>query len=245
MVAGDWCLLQKPEFLRALQVLSPKEIRLVIEKLNLLLKDPFPDGHTRCLVRHMGMPLYRLRCGDYRIFYRLMQPYICLLALRRRDQATDYEELDGSWPERTAASASALVAAAEGDVDEEGVDGERSQPVRAAATPAASWERWLAPQPPSKRPLPEPITPELLGRLRVPSEFHARLLPLTTQEDLLDCPGVPDEYLLLIDQHMFERPLVSVLQQPDYLLSDVEDLLRYREGELVGFLLHLSPEQER
>src|SRR5436305_6152455 len=44
---------------------------------------------------------------------------------------------------------------------------------------------------------------------------------------------------------MFERPLAQVLQQPDYLLADVNDFLRYKEGELLGFLLKLSPEQEK
>ena len=32
-------------------------------------------------------------------------------------------------------------------------------------------------------------------------------------------------------------------QQPDYIVSDVNDLLRYKEGELLGFLLRLSPAQ--
>ncbi len=36
-----------------------------------------------------------------------------------------------------------------------------------------------------------------------------------------------------------------MLQQPDFLLNDVGDLLRYKEGELLGFLLKLSPEQEK
>ena len=81
--------------------------------------------------------------------------------------------------------------------------------------------------------------------LNVPKECHARLLRIQTQEDLYDCPGVPDDYLLKIDEYMFERPLVEVLQQPDYLLNDVNDLLRYKEGELLGFLLKLSPEQEK
>nr|BBH95986.1 DNA helicase [Thermogemmatispora argillosa] len=232
MAAGDWYLLQKPEFVRALQTLAPKEVRLVIEKLNLLLQDPSPDGHTRCHVRHMGVPLYRLRCGAYRIFYRFERPYICVLALRRRDQDTYSGELDAALPDGAAVPPLVANAAAEAVVPQ------------AETAPSAYWERWLAPQPPPSRPLPEPITPELLRLLSIPPEFHARLLPIKTQEELLDCPGVPDEYLLLIDQHMFERPLVAVLQQPDYLLSDVEDLLRYREGELAGFLLRLSPEQE-
>src|SRR5260370_5467473 len=44
---------------------------------------------------------------------------------------------------------------------------------------------------------------------------------------------------------MYPKPLAQVLQQPDYLLDDLDDLLRYKEGELLGFLLRLSPEQER
>jgi superfamily I DNA/RNA helicase len=44
---------------------------------------------------------------------------------------------------------------------------------------------------------------------------------------------------------MFERPLIQVMEQPDLVLHDVDDLLRYKEGELLAFLLKLSPEQEK
>jgi superfamily I DNA/RNA helicase len=33
--------------------------------------------------------------------------------------------------------------------------------------------------------------------------------------------------------------------QPSFILNDVDDLLRYKEGDLMGFLLKLSPEQEK
>jgi superfamily I DNA/RNA helicase len=46
-------------------------------------------------------------------------------------------------------------------------------------------------------------------------------------------------------EYMYPKPLAQILQQPDYLLDDLDDLLRYKEGELLGFLLRLSPEQER
>ena len=107
------------------------------------------------------------------------------------------------------------------------------------------WEQIFAPKEPEKRPLPEPITDTLLTELNIPNSCNVRLLAIQTREDLLDCPGVPDDYLLKIDEYMFERPLVEVLQQPDFLLNDVNDLLRYKEGELLGFLLKLSPEQEK
>ena len=36
-------------------------------------------------------------------------------------------------------------------------------------------------------------------------------------------------------EFMYPNPLAQVLQQPDFLLDDVDDLLRYKEGELLGF----------
>ncbi len=35
------------------------------------------------------------------------------------------------------------------------------------------------------------------------------------------------------------------MQQPDLVLAKVDDLLRYKEGDLLAFLLKLSPEQEK
>jgi len=147
-----------------------------------------------------------------------------LLALRRRDDDTYDEEMDVEF-----------LGGLDPHFDE----------AQAVGSAQPDWERILAPKVPEKRPLPEPITEDLLADLNVPKACHARLLLIQTQEDLLECPGVPDDYLLKIDEYMFERPLAQVLQQPDYLLTDVNDLLRYKEGELLAFLLKLSPEQEK
>ena len=38
-----------------------------------------------------------------------------------------------------------------------------------------------------------PMLDQSLVRLLVPEEYHACLLPIATQEDLLDCPGIPQE----------------------------------------------------
>ena len=53
-------------------------------------------------------------------------------------------------------------------------------------------------------PLPEPITRELLERLHIPQAMHERLIRIETQEALLECPVVPDDVLLRIDEVMFE-----------------------------------------
>src|SRR5437588_195692 len=220
----EWRITQKPDFYKALLALSPKEIHQVLEKINLLAQDPTPDAKVKKQLKHMNGRLHRLRSGNFRIFYTFEQPYISILALRRRDDDTYDEDMDVEF-----------LGGLDPDFDE-------AQAVKAAQP---DWERILAPKEPEKRQLPEPITEGLLAELYVPKECYARLLRIQTQEDLYECPGVPDDYKLKIDEYMFERPLVEVLQQPDYLLTDVNDLLRYKEGELLGFLLKLSPEQEK
>ncbi|HYU76976.1 MAG TPA: UvrD-helicase domain-containing protein [Ktedonobacteraceae bacterium] len=220
----EWRITQKPDFFKALVALPPKEMHQIMEKINLLAQDPTPDAKVKKQLKYLNGRLHRIRSGDYRIFYTFEQPYISILALRRRDDDTYDEDMDVEFL---------------GGLDPQFDEAQTNK----GAQP--DWERILAPKAPQKKPLPEPITEELLANLKIPEPCHTRLLLIQTQEDLLDCPGVPIDYLLQINEYMFERPLVEVLQQPDYLLNDVNDLLRYKEGELLGFLLKLSPEQEK
>src|SRR5947209_14863059 len=220
----EWRITQKPDFFKALLALPPKETHQVLEKINLLTQDPTPDAKVKKQLKYLNGRLHRIRSGDYRILYTVEQPYISILALRRRDDDTYDEDMDVEF-----------LGGLDPHIEE----------AQAVKTMQPDWEQILAPKEPEKRQLPEPITEELLAELKVPKECHARLLRIQTQEDLYECPGVPDDYKLKIDEYMFERPLVEVLQQPDYLLTDVNDLLRYKEGELLGFLLKLSPEQEK
>ncbi len=223
-MSTEWRITQKPDFFKALLALPPKETHQVLEKINLLAQDPTPDAKVKKQLKYMGGKLHRIRCGDYRIFYTFEQPYISILALRRRDDDTYDEDMDVEF-----------LGGLDTHLDE-------AQAIKAGQP---DWEQMFAPKAPEKRPLPEPITEELLAKFNVPAVCHARLLAIQTRDDLLDCSGVPDDYLLNIDEYLFERPLVEVLQQPDFLLNDVNDLLRYKEGELLGFLLKLSPEQEK
>src|SRR6266516_4812742 len=223
-MATIWLTTMKPGFTNEWLTLPPKEAHQVLEKINLLMQDPTPDAKVKRQLKHMNGRLHRIRSGDYRIFYTFEQPYISTLALRRRDDDTYDEDMDVEF-----------LGGLDPHFDE----------TQAARTAQPDWERILAPKELEKRPLPEPITEELLAELNVPKECHARLLRIQTQEDLYECPSVPDDYKVQIDDYMFERPLVEVLQQPDYLLTDVGDLLRYKEGELLAFLLKLSPEQEK
>src|SRR6266699_3655488 len=174
----EWRITQKPDFFKSLLALSPKEVHQVLEKVNLLAQDPTPDAKVKKQLKRMNGRLHRIRSGDYRIFYTFEHPYISILALRRRDDDTYDEDMDAEF-----------LGGLDPQVDE----------AQAAKAAQPDWEQILAPKEPEKKPLPDPITEELLANLNVPRASHARLLLVQTQEDLLDCPGVPDEYLLKID----------------------------------------------
>src|SRR2546425_6360639 len=210
-MATEWRITHKADFFKALlgQCHTPKETRQVIEKIEFLAQDPTPDAKAKKQLKYMHGRLHRIRVGNFRIFYTFEKPYISVLALRRRDDDTYDEDLDVEFLG--------------------GLDPEFDEVAQGTKAAQPDWERILAPKEPEKKRLPEPITEELLTNLKVPKQCYTRLLRIETEEDLLDCPGVPEEFLLLIDQYMFERPLVEILQQPDYLLTDVNDLLRYKE----------------
>src|SRR5437588_7099818 len=142
----EWRITQKPDFFQALLALSPKEIHQVLEKINHLVQDPTPDAKVKKQLKHMNGRLHRIRSGDYRIFYTFEQPYISILALRRRDDDTYDEDMDAEF-----------LGGLDPHFDE----------AQAARTAQPDWARILAPKELEKRPLPEPITEKLLAELKV------------------------------------------------------------------------------
>lgn len=220
---GDgWLTTMKPTFQAEWLSLPAKEAKQVLEKVALLAKDPTPDAKVKKQLKHKHQRLYRLRSGRYRIFYTFKEPHISLLAIRRRDDDT-YD--DDIVPE-----------------DLGGLDSDL-QPIGKPQQP--DWEKIFTQPEPEQTPFPEPVTAAILEQLKIPEACHARLLKTTSVEQLYDVPGVPDELKLRVQDYMFERPLVEVLQQPDLVVPEVDDLIKYKDGSLLGFLLKLNLEQEK
>ncbi len=230
-MATQRIITMKPAFIAGILTLAPKEVQQVMSKIELLSQDPLPDGNVKKHLTHLKGKPYRIRSGDYRILYKFDAASINVLTLRRRDEATyklgleTDDELELDLMEDLEESASGFT--------------------RTVNTTTRSWEHYLSPLEADDKHFPEPLTVELLNTLLVPPECHPRLLGLKSENELLSCPGIPDDILLRIDQYLFELPLVQVEQQPDLILKDSDDLLRYKEGELLSFLLKLSPEQEK
>src|SRR6266849_10932324 len=90
----QWLTTMKQSFQTDWLALPPKEAHQVLEKIALLAQDPTSDAKVKKQLPHLHGKLHRIRSGDYRIFYTFEQPYISLLALRRRDDDTYDEEHD-------------------------------------------------------------------------------------------------------------------------------------------------------
>jgi len=219
---GEWLWTPTPAFLAALRGLPAKEEHQVLAKLKMLEQDPSPDGKAKKKLKHMGEDLYRLRCGDYRVIYTYRDPYVSLLLLDRRDDDT----YDGKMEATNLSGYTPNI-----EITEE--PGEVKQPDLLALAETDS------------RALPEPITLELLDNLHIPTEYHYRLLAIQTEEALLNCSDVPREHMEQLLECIFPSSIAEAKQQSVFLFEDLDDLMRYKQGELLGFLLKLSPEQER
>lgn len=225
-MATDWLLTTKPAFLNECLALQPKEFMQVQKKLVLLTEDPSADGKTRKQLKNWEGRLHRLRSGDLRVFYTFEAPYISVLALRRRSEDTYEEDLEAEFLGGPGGVAH--------DVSTKGADHATS----------AVWKRWLEPSAVSKQGLSRAIDKALLDGLKIPKAHHAALLKVTTEDGLLDCP-VPQDVLNRVLDAVCGRPIDQVLGQPDLVVTAPDDLLRFREGELLSFLLRLNPEQEK
>ena len=190
------------------------------EKINLLVTDPLPDGKLKKKLR-TGDNIYRLRVGHYRVFYQFGNDWVSLLGIRRRSEDT-YSALPES------SGSPVLPPDSEDDLD-----------VLLAETPAPKFT--FKPKEIGRK-LPFAITAEWLKTLGVPASSRSALINCTTDEDLLALT-VPDEVLARVLEAIFPPSLERVVQQPDLVVPSAEDLVRFREGDLLGFLLRLDDEQ--
>ena len=212
----------RDSFLNELCALDPAEMARVAEKLKVLNRDPSPDGDAKKRLKYLKGKLHRLRAGSYRVIYTYDAEYVSLIALRKREDDTYDEDFDSEF------------------FGGLGFEPEVTQPR------IAKWEHPTSPESSSRKTdLPEPITEALLKRLHVPANFFKTLLKVTNEEELFACPAVSDDLKLKLHQALFETPIEQALQQPERIVQSVDDLIRFREGDLLGFLLKLDPEQEK
>jgi mRNA-degrading endonuclease RelE of RelBE toxin-antitoxin system len=210
----------KPSCMREIAAFPSDRAALLWDKIDALVSDPLPDGKVKKKLKGAD-GVYRMRVTDHRVFYRFGEEWISLLGIRRRQEDT----YDGA-PEE-AADAPPLN---DGD--------DNLDALIAAAQPKVFQFKTAAPE----TPLPEPITQDLLRELAVPVSAVPTLLRCTTEEALLEAPVPPDVLSRVVDR-LFPPTIERLDQQPDLVVSSTRDLVRFKEGDLLGFLLRLDEDQ--
>lgn len=212
----------KPSFLRELHALPQQMGDQVWEKINFLAQNPIPDGRLKKKLNKWEN-VYRIRIGDFRLFYSFGGNWIRLLSIRPRKDAylrnINYEK-----------------------PTELGYDTEIIEDEELAA--GVNYEINLTGNDRTSDDLPKIIDLEWLAQLRIPKEYHQSLINCKTEDDLL-LSNIPEFLIERIIDNLFPRPVNEIIQQPDFIVFDTNDLIRYKDGDLFGFLLRLDSDQER
>ena len=224
--ATSWTMSIKPGVMTDILALETKDRDLVLSRLPRLEEDPRPfSAGTKQL--KSGGGVCRLRAGNFRIFYTYDDATVSVLQVVRRTDTT-YND-GGPDPEH-------LPTGPGGEVPEAAPN--------PPAPPTMDWEKFAEAQQ-TGTPLPEPLTAELLTRLKVPEQLHPRLTNCKTDDALQDCPGVPPKIIEQLVDYLYGDPSTRAGQADLLLAGGVDDLLKFAEGDLSAFLLKLNPEQER
>jgi superfamily I DNA/RNA helicase/mRNA-degrading endonuclease RelE of RelBE toxin-antitoxin system len=195
------------------------------EKINYLVEDPFPDGKLKKKLK-ARKDIYRVRVGNFRVFYTFGDDWVRLLGIRRRNERTfdDTETIYADEPTQLPDDQ---------EVDIDSLDVEQRPRPQFAFTPTVQ-----------ETPLPRTITPEWLNELRIPASYFSKLTSCTTEEALLTT-AVPPAVLERVLDNLFPLPIEEVERQPDLVVRDTNDLIKYKEGGLVSFLLKLDDDQKK
>ncbi|MEI7672917.1 MAG: 3'-5' exonuclease, partial [Deltaproteobacteria bacterium] len=193
------------------------------EKINYLVADPLPDGKLKKKLQ-VKKDLYRLRVGEYRVFYTFGDSWVRLLGIRRRDDQTYGSKLGSLQPD-----APDHLGVDDDDLDE--LLGEKRKVLT-----------FRLKHDPSSTPLPKAITVEWLEELKIPPAYFPILVTCTSEEALLGAQ-IPSEILERIVDNLFPRSLDEIIEQPDLVIQDSADLVRYKNGDLLSFLLKLDEDQ--
>lgn len=210
----------KPSCTHDIATFPADRAALLWDKIDTLVSDPLPDGKVKKKLKGAD-GVFRMRVTDYRLFYRFGEDWISLLGIRKRAEDTyegiPSETADAPAPDELEDNLDALIAAAQPKVFQ-----------FKTASPETE--------------LPEPITPELLRELAVPVSVVPTLLRCKTEDALLEAPVPPDVLGRVVDR-LFPPTIERLDQQPDLVVPSTKDLVRFKDGDLLGFLLRLDEDQ--
>jgi len=224
-------LITPPTFLNELLDLPGKIQKAVMQKIKVLESNPVSEQGDIKKLKHTEPPLYRIRIGDYRLIYTFGKGWVKLISIRKRDDQTyqrDFGHID--MPDIS------IIDIVETSVElpTHSVESKSFPEKEASAQSVLN----------ADKPLPHRLTIDDLKRWLIPEQYWSVLLSVYTDDDLLNAP-VPLPIIERLIDILYPRSVDEILQQPQFLIGEAEDLNRFVAGELTEFLLMLDPEQQR
>ena len=233
---STWALSFTNTFFSELLNLPQAVQKKISKRLKGLEADPISAQGDAKKLKGYTNNVYRIRLGDYRLFYSFGQGWVKLLSVRKRDERTyeiELSKLDEPTPPPDSSVLEPQV--------EEAAPYEPTV-VAESATPVAL--------PDTEEPslittsLPFKLTQTRLKRWQVPSEYWPSIIAAPNSEALLELP-IPEQYIQRIIDNLYPRPIEEIIDDREYVLKQPEDLERFVEGSLTSFLLKLDPGQEK
>lgn len=196
-----------PTFGRMLAALSSKAQEQIWRKLPELQADPYPDGTERKQRVENFDDVYRWRVGKYRVFYRIANCRVILMAIEHRRDAYRHDTLPSDDQQILIEPDDQFELPTLGD----------SAPADGDVEPLPA-----VPTSPPGDPLPRPLAEPELARLGVPADQCGPLAACRTVDELLEVlerlpPAVADRVLALA----LGTTLEEVLDDPVLLLDEL------------------------
>lgn len=216
----------------------PKSIsKKVTKKIKILEQDPISAQGDAKKLKGYNDNIYRVRLGDYRLFYSFGSGWVKLLSIRKRDDRTYELEI----PEFTTPNPIPEVSSPDPQPIPSFVEQEDGEKTAISTTELPKDNKTKST---TTSDLPFKFTSSLLKQWQIPQEYWQKILKVKHSDDILDLP-IPDRLISRILDNCFPRDLAEIERSPEYKLTKPEDLERFVEGEIEAFLLKLDPEQEK
>jgi superfamily I DNA/RNA helicase/mRNA-degrading endonuclease RelE of RelBE toxin-antitoxin system len=234
-----WTITFADTFLNELLNIPKSISKKVTKKIKILEQDPISAQGDAKKLKGYNDNMYRVRLGDYRLFYSFGSGWVKLLSIRKRDDRTYELEL----PEFTTPNPVSEISSSEIQLTSSFIEKENRENT-------AKSERQELPEKKNgsknttQSDLPFKFTSSLLQQWQIPQEYWQKILTIKYSDDILDLP-IPERFIGRILDNCFPRDLAEIERSPEYKLTKPEDLEKFIEGEIEAFLLKLDPEQEK
>ena len=234
-----WTITVADTFLNELLNIPKSISKKVTKKIKILEQDPISAQGDAKKLKGYGNSIYRVRLGNYRLFYSFGSGWVKLLSVRKRDDRTyELEIPEFTTPNPVPEVSSFDLQPISPFVEEK--DRDRTVLSEKKELPKNN----LSAKSTTNSDLPFKFTSSQLQQWQIPQEYWQKILKIKLSDDILDLP-IPDRFISRILDNCFPRDLEEIKRSPEYKLTKPEDLERFVEGEIEAFLLKLDPEQEK